>query len=156
MANRPESWPQAVDELLPNTLFKLAAQYPDLTYSEYPRTSNAADGYRKITFKEVANAVHAMAWWIDQNVGKPPKDDGSETLVYMGPNDLRYGILVLGSVMVGYKVSKTDMLSTFNFSRSRADALPNPTVRRRIYHRTRLPRKRFGHVGTVRSIPGRL
>jgi acyl-CoA synthetase (AMP-forming)/AMP-acid ligase II len=104
MAARPESWPRAVDELLPNTLFKLAAQYPDLTYSEYPRTSNVDDGYRKVTYKEVANAVHAVAWWIDHHVGKPAANDGSETLVYMGPNDLRYAILVLGSVMVGYKV----------------------------------------------------
>jgi hypothetical protein len=104
MASRPETWPIYPNELLPNTLFKLAAQYPDLTYSEYPRSKDVADGYRKITFKEVANAVHAVAWWIEQNVGKPAVDDGSETLVYMGPNDLRYTVLVLGSVMVGYKV----------------------------------------------------
>lgn len=104
MASRPETWPTYPDELLPNTLFKLAAQYPDLTYSEYPRSKDVADGYRKITYKEVANAVHAVAWWIEQNVGKPVVDDGSETLVYMGPSDLRYTVLVLGSVMVGYKV----------------------------------------------------
>lgn len=104
MTSRPDNWPQSNDELLPNTLFKLAAQYPDLTYAEYARSTDATDGNRKITFKEVANAVHAIAWWIEKNVGKPAKDDGSETMVYMGPNDLRYGILVLGSVMVGYKV----------------------------------------------------
>lgn len=104
MASRPEQWPLATSELLPNTLFKLASGYPDLIYSEYPRTNDIADGYRKITYKEVANAVHAVAWWIEQNVGKPAKDNGSETMVYMGPNDLRYAILVLGSVMAGYKV----------------------------------------------------
>ncbi|KAL5119441.1 hypothetical protein ACEQ8H_002711 [Pleosporales sp. CAS-2024a] len=96
MEARPETWPQIVDELLPNTLFKLAAQYPDLTYSEFPCSNNVADGYNKFTFKEVANAVHEVAWWIEQNVGKPAVDDGSETLVYMGPNDLRAN----GSVML--------------------------------------------------------
>ena len=101
---RPEVWPRAVNELLPNTLFRLASQHPDLIYSEYPHTNRAVDGYRKITYNEVANAVHAAAWWIDEVVGKPAKDDGSETLVYMGPNDLRYAILALGSVMAGYKV----------------------------------------------------
>jgi acyl-CoA synthetase (AMP-forming)/AMP-acid ligase II len=104
MTFRPETWPTYPDELLPNTLFKLAAQYPDLTYSEYPRSKDVADGFRKITYKEVANAVHAVAWWIEENVGKPAVDDGSETLVYMGPGDLRYALLVLGSVMIGYKV----------------------------------------------------
>ncbi|KAJ8112587.1 hypothetical protein OPT61_g5072 [Boeremia exigua] len=104
MASRPNKWPQASNELLPNTLFRLASQYPSAVYAEFPLTENAADGYRTINFKEVANAVHATAWWIDQQVGKPAKDDGSETLVYMGPNDLRYELLVLGSVMVGYKM----------------------------------------------------
>ncbi|KAJ4987110.1 thioester reductase domain-containing protein [Stagonosporopsis vannaccii] len=104
MEARPDEWPEFNNELLPNILFKLAAQFPGITYAEYPQTNNIADGYRKITFKEMACAVHEMAWWIDQKVGKPAKDDGSETLVYMGPNDVRYGILVLSSVMVGYKM----------------------------------------------------
>lgn len=105
MTCRPDQWPRTTDELLPRILFDLSAQFPDSTYAEYPITDNVADGYRKITFREVANAVHEVAYWIDNNVGKPVMDDGSETLVYMGPNDLRYGILVLASVMVGYKVS---------------------------------------------------
>lgn len=106
--SRPETWPQAVDELLPHTLFSLAAKYPDLTYSEYPKNPlDISQGYRKITYREVANAVNALAWWIAENVGKPAKDNGEETVVYMGPNDLRYGILALGSVMTGYKVRLT-------------------------------------------------
>ena len=105
MAARPQKWPHATNELLPETLFSVAELYPDITYSEYPRNPiSAADGYRKITYREVANAVHALAWWIENNVGKPATNEGSETIVYLGPNDLRYGILVLSSVMVGYKV----------------------------------------------------
>ena len=105
MANRPSTWPQSTKELLPHTLFKLADNYPDLTYAEYPRKhASIADGFRKVTYREFSNAVHAFAWWIEKNVGKPRVDDGRETMVYIGPNDLRYGILVLGSVMVGYKV----------------------------------------------------
>ncbi|CAO2652907.1 Nn.00g023180.m01.CDS01 [Neocucurbitaria sp. VM-36] len=105
MATRPSTWPQSTKDLLPHILFKLADQYPGLTYAEYPRDhANIADGFRKATYREVANAVHAFAWWIEKNVGKPKVDDGRETMVYIGPNDLRYGILVLGSVMVGYKM----------------------------------------------------
>ncbi|KAF1945066.1 acetyl-CoA synthetase-like protein [Clathrospora elynae] len=105
MSDRPDSWPESRNELLPHTLFKLAEQYPDLTYIKFPKNSNdISAGYRKVTFRQVANAVHAMAWWIERTVGKPDHDDGRETMVYMGPNDLRYAILCLGAVVVGYKM----------------------------------------------------
>lgn len=152
MTSRPRIWPRAVNELLPNTLFRLASQYPDLTYSEYPRTNKAADGYRKITYKDVANAVHAVAWWIDQNVGKPAKDRGVETMVYMGPNDLRYGILVLSSVMVGYKVFNPSIDWRFDNSSLVADALPSPALRCRSHHYFDHTCKRLDHAHTIRII----
>jgi hypothetical protein len=105
MSERPESWPQAAGQLLPTTLFNLAKQYPNLIYAEYFSDSeDVARGYRKVTYEELNNAVHAMAWWIDKNVGKPMIGNGSETMVYFGPNDLSYGILVLASIITGYKV----------------------------------------------------
>ncbi|KAJ4363131.1 hypothetical protein N0V83_010251 [Neocucurbitaria cava] len=105
MAARPSTWPQSTKELLPHVLFKLADKYPDLTYAEYHiNPATIADGFRKVTYREMANAVHASAWWIEKNAGKPEVDDGRETMVYIGPNDVRYGILVLASVMVGYKM----------------------------------------------------
>ncbi len=109
MVQPPISWPNGTGELLPNLLYKIAAQYPDLIWTEYSINPNdARDGYRKVTFREFANAVHAMAWWIEENVGKPKTNDGSETLVYMGPNEVIFAILALGSSMAGYKVSKLD------------------------------------------------
>ncbi|KAI4930122.1 hypothetical protein J4E85_004746 [Alternaria conjuncta] len=104
---RPAPWPQATNELLPNTLFKLAAQYPSATYAEFPvNPHKIEDGYRQITFAEVANAVSAFAWWLEENIGKLQEEekDGTRTLVYMGPNDIRYAILCLGSVIAGYKM----------------------------------------------------
>jgi hypothetical protein len=103
--SRPSIWPQATGELLPHVLFELAVQCPDMTYAMFPSNpANIVEGYRKVTFAQVANAVHAIAWWIEENVGKSEKADGSETLVYIGPNDIRYAVLCLGSVVVGYKV----------------------------------------------------
>ncbi|KAG9191819.1 hypothetical protein G6011_10553 [Alternaria panax] len=105
--SRSTPWPQAANELLPHTLFKLAAQYPSATYAEFPiDPDRIEDGYRKITFAEVANAVHATAWWIERNVGKLREEEktGAQTLVYMGPNDIRYAVLCLGSVIAGYKM----------------------------------------------------
>jgi hypothetical protein len=105
MSLRPDTWPSAIGELLPNTLFKIADQYPNVTYAEYITSStDIAKTHRKVTYREFANAVHATAWWIEENVGKPKVRDGSEAVVYFGPNDFRYGILVLASIVVGYKV----------------------------------------------------
>jgi hypothetical protein len=100
-------WPQATGQLLPHVLSKLAAECPDMTYAMFPlNPTNISLGYRKVTSAQVANAVHAIAWWIDDNVGKLEEErkNGSETLVYMGPNDIRYAVLCLGSVVAGYKV----------------------------------------------------
>jgi hypothetical protein len=105
MSSRPDTWPDATEELLPNTLFKIAEQYPDLVYAEYfTDPVDIAKGHRKVTYRDFANAVHATAWWIEENVGKPKIQNGSETIVYLGPNDLTYGILVTASIVVGYKV----------------------------------------------------
>ncbi|RYO73516.1 hypothetical protein AA0113_g151 [Alternaria arborescens] len=106
-APRPTPWSPPINELLPHTLFRLAAQNPSATYVEFPNDPNRIeDGYRKIAFAEVANAVHAIAWWIEENVGKLSEEEktGEQTLVYMGPNDIRYAVLCLGSVIAGYKM----------------------------------------------------
>jgi hypothetical protein len=121
MAARPKTWPQAAEELLPNTLFRLADQHPDATYAEYfTNPTDLAHGYHKVTFRRFANAVHATAWWIEQHVGKPNVGDGSEAMVYFGPNDLRYGILVFASIIVGYKVRSM-------LARTQWDKLTYPT-----------------------------
>jgi acyl-coenzyme A synthetase/AMP-(fatty) acid ligase len=105
MSAQLDSWPQVTNELLPNTLFKIASQHPDLIYAEYfSDPANLANGHRKVTYRDFANAVHALAWWIEETIGKSSIGDGSETMVYIGPNDLRYGFLVLASIMAGYKM----------------------------------------------------
>jgi hypothetical protein len=104
--SRPSPWPLVADELLPTALFRLARDFPDVVYAEFfSDAKDLAKGYRKVTFAEFANAVYGAAWWIRENVGAPAKEDGSEALVYFGLGDLRYGVLVFASVVVGYKVS---------------------------------------------------
>jgi hypothetical protein len=110
MSTRPSSWPTATGELLPTTLFSIANQYPNLIYAEYfDDLQNLARGYRKVTYREFANAVYGLAWWIEENVGKSSIGDGTKTIVYIGPNDLRYGILVLASIVAGYTVCRDYM-----------------------------------------------
>lgn len=114
MSTRPSPWPEFYSDLLPNVLFSIAEQYPSATYAEFPRDpKDISKGYRKFTYADVANAVNATAWWIEENVGKLEKKqkDGSQTLVYMGPSDIRYALLCLGSVVAGYKVSQSSLIT---------------------------------------------
>lgn len=117
MSTRPSPWPEFYSDLLPNVLFSIADQYPSAIYAEFLRDLNdTSKGFRKFTYADVANAVNATAWWIDQNVGKLEKEqrNGSQTLVYMGTSDIRYALLCLGSVVAGYKVSQTSARPCFD------------------------------------------
>ena len=89
-------------DLVPNLVDQRAQLTPDAIYSEYPiSTLTYNEGYRKITYRDFANAVNGAARWLQTTLG-PGKD--FETLAYMGPNDLRYPALILGAVKAGYKV----------------------------------------------------
>ncbi|TGO50943.1 hypothetical protein BOTNAR_0374g00130 [Botryotinia narcissicola] len=63
---------------------------------------NYSQGCRKITYAQIANAVNGAAKLLAEKLG-PGKD--SQTLCYMGWNDLRYLVLILGAVKAGYKVA---------------------------------------------------
>lgn len=107
MSASPNNWPKLHHTLLPTLLSSIADQYPSLSYARFPRDlDDISKGYRRFTFAEVANAVNAFAWWIDQNVGKLAEEqkNGSQTLVYMGPTDIRYAVFCLGGIVAGYKM----------------------------------------------------
>ena len=70
-----------------------------LVIQNIPLTSDG--GYRKISYRDLANAVNGAARWLQRMLG-PGQD--FETLAYMGPNELRSPALILGAVKAGYKV----------------------------------------------------
>ncbi|KAJ0333750.1 hypothetical protein COL922a_010576 [Colletotrichum nupharicola] len=77
---------------VPNIIDQRAAYEPLREACSIPRTANPRDGWRIITYKELANCVNYMAQVILQNYGAPPKDT-FPTICYIGPNDIRYGIV---------------------------------------------------------------
>ena len=91
-------------EILINIVDFTARKSPQALYAEFPISATSYDaGYRKVNYADLANAVDGVAWWLTNTLG-PGKD--FETLAYIGPNDLRYNVLVLGAVKAGYKVSE--------------------------------------------------
>lgn len=99
--------------LLPTVVDETAKSHPDLPYAYLPLSSNVGDGFKSVSFSDLASATNHLAAWIHQNLGK---STSFETLAYMGPGDLRYVVVFLAAVKCGYKVN------TLEFSAPRLEA----------------------------------
>ena len=89
--------------LLSNIVDEYARDEPEKLFAEVPLSPTGYDaGFRKVTFRVLANAVNGVAWWITQTFGE--SNNKFETLTYIGPNDLAHNLLLLGAVKAGYKV----------------------------------------------------
>ena len=86
--------------LLPHVVDEIAASEPSRPYIYQPKSSNPEDGWVPVTFKEFANAIDYVAHIIAETVKKDSTDE-FPTLAYVGPNDVRYGVIVLASVKAG-------------------------------------------------------
>lgn len=96
-------------QLLNHVVDRRARNTPDAIYAEYPVSTTGYDeGFLKVTFKDFANAINGLAWWLHNTIG-PGKD--FETLAYIGPLDVRYNALLLGAVKAGYKVGSKWLLA---------------------------------------------
>lgn len=128
MAPSLTPWPSARNKLIVHHVDDIAAEHPGTLYAEYPRTPTTfADGFRRVTYNDLSNAINGFAWWLEQTLGK---GSGFPTLTYIGPNDLRFVIQLLGAVKAGYKVSfmpKGDTARVVDIDDA-VDAISNPTL----------------------------
>ena len=89
-------------DLVTNIVDHYAKTNPDALYAEYPISEwSYEEGYRKITRRDLANAVNGAAWWLHDSLGP---GTNFEALAYIGPNDVRYVALIIGAVKAGYMV----------------------------------------------------
>ncbi|CAD6591622.1 MAG: hypothetical protein ASARMPREDX12_005279 [Alectoria sarmentosa] len=85
--------------LIPQLIDQRAEESPELPLWSVPISSNLMDGFRDISYGQVARAINRAAWWIDGNIGKSTT---FETLAYMGPPDLRYAVLTVAAQKTGH------------------------------------------------------
>lgn len=95
--------PNNSDKLIPHIIDELAQTHPEKLYGETPISPETYEhGYRKITYRDLANAINGMTHWIEKTLGL---GSAFGTLVYLGPHDVRYVILLVAAVKAGYKAS---------------------------------------------------
>lgn len=96
------AWPGQPNRLLNHIVDDTAQETPEKPLAELPLSPTSFEkGFRKISYRDFSNAINGMAWWLNQTLG-PGKN--FETLAYLGPNDFRHNVLLLGAVKAGFKV----------------------------------------------------
>ncbi|KAK0648487.1 hypothetical protein B0T16DRAFT_388706 [Cercophora newfieldiana] len=88
--------------LILNIIDERAYENPAREWVFVPRTSNPKDGWRAITYSQAANAINRVAHKLVATSGIPKKGE-FPTVAFIGPNDVRYLIFVLGAVRAGYQ-----------------------------------------------------
>ncbi|KAF2811621.1 putative NRPS-like enzyme [Mytilinidion resinicola] len=89
------------NRLLPDVIDLRAQRSPQDIFARVPSsTATYGSGFRSVTILELSNAIKRVAWLLEEHLGK---GQDHETLAYIGPNDLRYSIIVIAAVKAGYK-----------------------------------------------------
>lgn len=95
--------PEYGRRLIPNIIDERAESDPTKAFASIPRSKDLADGFVDITYALVANAINRASWWLSHSMGNT---ETSEVFAYLGPNDLRYPILLVATMKCGYQVCK--------------------------------------------------
>ncbi|KAE8417479.1 thioester reductase domain-containing protein [Aspergillus pseudocaelatus] len=85
--------------LMPAVLDEVAESDPERVFVSVPRSSNLADGFKDIPYGTFAKAVNKCAWYLRERLGK---DSIPKTILYMGPLDVRYLIIILAAAKAGH------------------------------------------------------
>jgi acyl-coenzyme A synthetase/AMP-(fatty) acid ligase len=84
-----------------NVIDELAEHRPDQLFCMHPVSSDITQGWRYVSFQVLADSVNCMAQWIEKNIGQSSQ---SESLAYMGANDIRYATFVFACMKTGHAV----------------------------------------------------
>ena len=116
---------------LPTLIDEIAARRPDRPFISLPiNNDNLSEGYKDFSYSDFARAVDRCAWWIVSKLGRwvSENEKRSETriLAYVGPQDVRYVVMMLGAVKAGYTVRRLSIVylikSNFVFLRRKEEA----------------------------------
>ena len=84
--------------LLPVLIDEIAQQEPGRLFCII---HGLPGGSRSLNMNDFARAINRASYWLEAHIGR---GETFETLAYMGPNDIRYYILMLAAIKVGYKL----------------------------------------------------
>ncbi|KAL7931542.1 NRPS-like enzyme [Trichoderma chlorosporum] len=89
-----------------------AAKEPNRPFIFIPRSSRPQDGWEPVTYGQMANAVNHVAHSIQRMAASYIQDGNFPTIAYMGPNDVRYIIIMLACIKAKCKAFFTSPRNT--------------------------------------------
>ena len=90
--------------LLPHIVDERARTGYERPFALYPHSKVPGQGFKSVSYAQVANAVNRAAWWLDLSI--PKNGEREFPVAYLGPNDLRYIVFVLATMKTGRKVER--------------------------------------------------
>ena len=87
--------------IIPKIIDDIAFNKPQRTFISVPKSSRIEDGFMDVSYFRFAKAVNCCAWWIESELGR---SETSKTLLYFGPLDYRYYIVLLAAAKTGHVV----------------------------------------------------
>jgi acyl-coenzyme A synthetase/AMP-(fatty) acid ligase len=90
-----------LQRLLPKIIDFNAEAHPTKLYAIFPRSELLSEGLYELTYKQFADSINHISWWLDESLGK---SQSSNTIAYIGPKDIRYSILAVAAIKTGRKV----------------------------------------------------
>lgn len=85
---------------LPKVVEELAREHPNSTWMTIPNDAELTQGFRDITYRELADAVNGMTRWIGRAIGIGRRS--TDIAAYIGINDARYAVAQIGLMKAGY------------------------------------------------------
>ena len=99
--------PEYGRRLIPQVIDEIAARDPQREAFQLPQSdTDPKKGWKVVTYGEYAAAINRSAHEVVKTCGAPPTDE-FPTIAYIGPQDVRYLILLVAAVKAGYKVGST-------------------------------------------------
>lgn len=87
--------------LYPVLIDERAESTPTKLFCEIPVSNNLKDGFKIVTYADLARGINRAAAWLEGLFGK---SESFETLAYMGVSDLRYIFFCMAAGKIGWKV----------------------------------------------------
>ncbi|KAF4950174.1 hypothetical protein FSARC_13280 [Fusarium sarcochroum] len=97
--NAPASTSQ--HRVLISLIEKITSEDPTRPFTYIPVSSDAKDGWKAVTFDQLAHAVDYLAYNISKSTAN--SKDECPTVAYIGPNDVRYPMMLLACIKAGCK-----------------------------------------------------
>lgn len=91
--------------LLPQLADVYAKRAPDGIWGCIAKSADVSKGFRRVTFKELAHAVDAVAWEIE---GRFNRSNDFATIAYIGIADFRYTVVVFAAIKCGFTVCQSN------------------------------------------------